>query len=56
MTDTNRELVPDNWSLVRERVLTTEILNRLYLVRIRNVLDSLLLIAVNISQKPLQAF
>ena len=23
MTDRNRELVPDNWSLVRERALTT---------------------------------
>ena len=23
MTDRNRELVPDNWSLVRKRVLTT---------------------------------
>ena len=23
MADRNRELVPDNWSLVRERVLTT---------------------------------
>ena len=23
MTDRNRELVPDNWSLVRERPLTT---------------------------------
>ena len=23
MTDKNRELVPDNWSLVRERALTT---------------------------------
>ena len=23
MTDTNRELVPDNWSLVRERALAT---------------------------------
>ena len=23
MTDRNRKLVPDNWSLVRERVLTT---------------------------------
>ena len=45
MTDRNRELVPDNWFQVRERALTTEILNRLYLVRIRNVLDSLLLIA-----------
>ena len=24
MTDRNRELVPDNWSLVRKRALTTE--------------------------------
>ena len=23
MADKNRELIPDNWSLVRERVLTT---------------------------------
>ena len=25
MTDRNRQLVPDNWSLVRERALTTEL-------------------------------
>jgi len=25
MTDRNREFVPDNWSLLRERVLTTRL-------------------------------
>ena len=26
MTDTNRELVPDNWNLIRERALTARFL------------------------------
>ena len=28
ITDTNRELVPDSWSLVRRRALTTELCSK----------------------------